>query len=385
MVHAGRVPHVRRMQAIASARALRPLILSLRDETEANRRLPAQLVAALMDAGLFRLAVARADGGLEASPLEALAVLEELAAAEASVAWIVWNNTLPGLLSKLLRAEARRELFAPPRTLMANSTRPTGRALPEDGGFRISGRWSLVSGCELADHILLRCVVPPDNALIMAFVQRSRCRIVDTWHSGGLRGTGSHDVIVDDELVRADATLAFGRPPVLDIPLYRMPFAATLSAGCGAIALGIAGAAIDGLLELAATKVSVDTGAALREKGAFLVRLARIKAQKGAARLLLHAALDRAFSACSTGQAVTLEDRAEIWAAAHHAALAAKEIVREAYDLSGAPALYTSSPLERAHRDLHAVCQHVILQELWLEDVGRVWLGAAPLAPLFAS
>jgi alkylation response protein AidB-like acyl-CoA dehydrogenase len=347
----------------------------------------------MTDAGLFRLAVPREAGGLELSPLDALAVYEELARAEASAAWIVWNNTLPGFVSKFLSADVRRELFAAPRTVMANSTRPTGRALPGEGGFRISGRWSLVSGCELADRLLLRCVVPPAGdgppagppQLIMAYVSRERCRIIDTWNSSGLRGTGSHDVSVDDVFVRAEETVAFDRPSLLDTPLFRMPFAATLAAGCGAIALGIARAAIEVLIELGSTKASVDTGAALRERGSFLGRLAQLKARHAAARLLLHAGLERAYLACSAGQPVTLEERAEVWAASHHAALAAKEIVRLAHDLAGASALYTSCPLERAHRDVHAVSQHVVLNELWQEDAGRVWIGSAPLAPLFAS
>jgi indole-3-acetate monooxygenase len=392
--------HLRLMQhdsaarsPVEAARALRPLIRELREETEAGRRLPARLVEALVDAGLFRLAVPRVDGGLEASPLDALAVYEELAGEEASAAWIVWNNTLPGFVSKFLSSDMRHELFAPPRTVMANSTRPTGRALPSAGGYRISGRWSLVSGCELADRVLLRCVVapaqdaphggPPD--LIMAYMPRESCRIVDTWHASGLRGTGSHDVVVEDELVPGEATVAFHRAPLLATPLYRMPFAATLSAGCAAIALGIARAATEAVVELARTKASVDTGAALRDRGSFLARLAQMKARQSAARLLLHSTLERAFLACSAGQPVTLEDRAEIWAASYHAALAAKDVVRLAHELLGASALYTSCPLERAHRDLHAVTQHVILQELWQEDAGRVWLEAPPLAPLFAS
>jgi hypothetical protein len=57
--------------------------------------------------------------------------------------------------------------------------------------------------------------------------------------------------------------------------------------------------------------------------------------------------------------------------------------VRTAYEQAGASALYETCPIERAHRDLHAATQHVILQELWLEEAGRVALGAAPLAPLF--
>src|SRR5258706_226880 len=81
---------------------------------------------------------------------------------------------------------ARHRLFADPGLVMANSTRPTGRAVRTSDGYRVSGRWNLVSGCELATLVLLRCVVenpgetrregPPD--LIMAYLPSEKCRVI---------------------------------------------------------------------------------------------------------------------------------------------------------------------------------------------------------------
>jgi hypothetical protein len=53
------------------------------------------------------------------------------------------------------------------------------------------------------------------------------------------------------------------------------------------------------------------------------------------------------------------------------------------YALAGASSLYTSSPLERAHRDMHAMAAHVIAQPMWLEDTGRIALGLKSLNPLY--
>jgi alkylation response protein AidB-like acyl-CoA dehydrogenase len=77
--------------------------------------------------------------------------------------------------------------------------------------------------------------------------------------------------------------------------------------------------------------------------------------------------------------------RASLFAAARFAAIHARDAVRRAYELGGTSALYVDCPLERAHRDVHAACQHIILNELWLEDAGRVWLGGAPASPMFVS
>jgi hypothetical protein len=53
------------------------------------------------------------------------------------------------------------------------------------------------------------------------------------------------------------------------------------------------------------------------------------------------------------------------------------------YEASGATALYIDCPIERAHRDIHAIMQHIVLQPMWLEEAGRVRLGLKPTHPLF--
>ncbi len=376
---------------LQSTRALAPLLHALRDETERSRRLPPPLVAALIETGLFRLAVSRMEAGLETSALGALLVFEELASREAAAAWVVWNNTLPALMSRFLSAGARRALFGSPNLVTANSTRPTGQASREGTGFRIRGRWSLVSGCELADLFLLHAVVtqppsaPGSPEMIMAYLPKDACRIVDTWHAGGLRGTGSHDVVVEDAWVAAEHCVWFLHPLQLEAALYAMPFAATLSAGCASICLGIARGALEALLSIAHTKMLTDRRVSLRDQPGFLAQVARMQSQLTAARLYLHEAVDAAWRACEAKAPVTLDQRANIWQAANYAAANAKAVVRAAYEAAGASALYESCPIERAHRDLHAVTQHVILSDLWLEEAGRVAVGSPPLAPMFLS
>jgi alkylation response protein AidB-like acyl-CoA dehydrogenase len=185
--------------ATTAARELVPLLTALRDETERERGLPAQIVERLVDTRLSRIAVAQQYDGLELPVSEALEVYEVLAAAEASVAWIVWNNSLPCFLSRFLGAATRAELFADRRWLYANSTRPTGKAVADGDGYRVSGRWSLVSGCELAEWVALACIVHDGNGPRMqapgvpeqrlAVLRRGSFEILDTWHVGGLRGT----------------------------------------------------------------------------------------------------------------------------------------------------------------------------------------------------
>ena len=144
---------------LRAARALRNTIRATRQQTEEGRRLAPQVVEGLIAGGLFRLAVPASLGGPETQPGVALQIYEELAWADASVAWIVWNNQFVGLASRYSSEAVRNEIFSDNRGIFANSTRPSGRAVVVDGGFNVSGRWSLVSGCELADWIPAMCVV----------------------------------------------------------------------------------------------------------------------------------------------------------------------------------------------------------------------------------
>jgi hypothetical protein len=81
--------------------------------------------------------------------------------------------------------------------------------------------------------------------------------------------------------------------------------------------------------------------------------------------------------------AVTDRHRADMWESGHHAAHVSKAVVKSMYEAAGTSALYVDCPIERAHRDIHAVMQHVIFSPLWLEAAGRVRLGLAPQNPIF--
>jgi indole-3-acetate monooxygenase len=378
---------------LRAAQALRTTIRATRQESEEARRPAPQVVEGLIDAGLCRLAVPASLGGHEAEPEVVLRILEELAKADASVAWIVWINQFVGLASRYSSDAVSVEVFNDARRLFAGSTRPSGKAVVVEGGFRVSGRWSLVSGCEMADWIPVMCVIiegteprmlaagVPETR--MAYLPKGAYRILDTWHAGGLRGTGSHDIVVDDVFVSAERTFSFVDPAHDDRPLSRMPFLATVCAGCAALCLGIAQAATDTLLELAVSKVQVDPFPGMRDRPWVQTLVASSAAKLASARLLLYEALGDVWAACTQGTLVTDKQRGRLWESGHHAAHAAKAVVRSMYEAAGTSALYVDCPIERAHRDIHAVMQHVVFAPLWLEAAGQIRLGLTPQNPLF--
>jgi indole-3-acetate monooxygenase len=378
---------------LCAARALRSTIRATRQQTEEARRIAPQVVEGLIEGRLFRLAVPATLGGPETQPEIALQIFEELAWADASVAWIIWNNQLVGLASRYSPEAVSTELFSDDHGIFANSTRPSGRAVVVEGGFHVSGRWSLVSGCELADWIPVMCVVhqadqprtladgEPETRMV--YLSKGSYRILDTWHVGGLRGTGSHDIVAADVFVPEERTFSFSDSARYDRPLARMPFFATVCAGCAAVCLGVAQAARDTLLELASSKVQVDPVPATRDRPLVQTLVASSGAKLAAARLLLYSALTDVWAACTQRLTVTDTQRARLWESGHYAAHVSREVVRSMYDLAGASALYIECPLERAHRDIHAVMQHVVFARFWMEAAGQVRLGLRPRNPIF--
>ena len=223
---------------LATARDFGPRILAQRDAIETSRRVPEDLARDLARAGFFRIFLPAAYGGLDLSPMDGIAIFEELAKADASVAWCVWNGNTHWIAAQL-SPEAAHAIHDDPDVITANSTRPSGQAHVADGGFRLTGRWSLVSGCELAKWMVLWSVVHDDGKprtapsggpdIRFMLVPASQCEIIDTWTVGGLRGTGSHDVAVNDVFVPAAYAAGFFDGHVLPEPRIGSPRSAGLS------------------------------------------------------------------------------------------------------------------------------------------------------------
>lgn len=377
----------------AAARRMGSRILDLRHETERDRRLPPKIVEDLVGSGLCRMGLPRAQSGLDATPVEWLEALEVLAGFEASVPWIVWNNGLVGFFARFLDEPVRAALFADADALTAQSTRPMGTAEVEGDGFRVSGRWSLVSGCELAGRLFLNCRVVEDGAPLVgpdgepetrfAFVERGDVEILDTWHVGGLRGSGSHDVGVQGALVPRAHTVTPADGSQLDAPIGRVPIMATLVAGFAAQALGVARCALDTVVEMGRTRVTPGPLPDLRDRPRAQEDVARHGAALDASRDHLQRCVAALWARAGMPGKPDPGEIARSMAAALHADDVALRAVDTMVAAAGTSALYVDSPLERAQRDLHAMMRHVAAQPTWLEDAGRVAFGLPPESPQF--
>src|SRR5579859_7989026 len=206
----------RQTSVLDNVRALLPEIRARAEEMEQARSVPRDLAEKLRTAGVFRRYVPRSHGGDEMWPDEGLTVIEELAAADASVAWVAAVGSEGPSFYAYLPADTYDKIFAAgPDVIHSGVINPTGKAVRDKGGYRFSGRWSFASGSNNADYICIHGVLddgkqaggPPATRL--GVVPAREVRIDDVWHVSGLKGTASNDIVASDLFIPDEWTGSF--------------------------------------------------------------------------------------------------------------------------------------------------------------------------------
>ena len=363
-------------------------------DVDERRAISPAVTATLKEAGVFRMLAPRSIGGLECDPLAFFDVVESASYADGSVGWCTLLGGCYAAFGGMLPSAGASEIFGDPDTIAAGAFNPNaGVAVEVEGGYRVSGHWSLGSGSCHANWYIGGGVILRNGAPVMQangvpmmrefFFPASVVSIIDTWDSTGLRGTASHDYSVDNVFVPAKHTVWFQEPPVEDGPLYRMPPIAMFATFIGAMPLGAARHALDAFIELAANKVPVLSQSVLADKQVAQATLGQAATSVDAARVYLRATLADVWQKVQGGGAPTLADRGRLWTAstyAGHTALAAAEAL---YTAAGASAVYRRSPLDRCVRDIRTAVQHVCLQLQNYELTGRHTLGRDALASVW--
>ena len=377
---------------LAAARRLEPLVAELRDRFDQDRQLPPRLVDELHAANLFRMWLPRAIGGAELPPLAFLAVIEELSRQDGSLGWCTVIPAGYGRLAGALEENVARKIFATGMGVLVGTLNPTGKAVAAPGGYRVTGRWSYGSFIGYGDWVLGNCITAdatgPRQAgdggpeFRLCLFPRTEVEVFDIWHVGGLRATGSNDFQVTDLFVPERHTIPlvdFQPPPRRPGPLYAVPMTSTFVSCIATVALGIARAAIESLIEIGAEKRTAGSSTVLRDKPMAQADLARAEALLGAGRAYLFGELGTMWEDAVAGRAIELRARAAVRLAACHATQCAIQVVDLMYQSAGGAALFQSGRLERCLRDVHAAGQHIAVNmQANLEPVGRVLFGLPP-------
>lgn len=379
---------------LAAAEAAYDLILHCRKETERSRKLAPAIVDELVELGLFRMGLPKSLGGWEDDPVETLKAYEILASAEASVAWIVWNNHLATTFGRFLDDASMRAVYSNPVHVYANSARPEGIAEIVPEGYLVSGQWSLVSGCEIADWFVLRCLVTSENSpktlgpganLKLFFIPKEDVEVIDTWEVGGLKGTGSHDIVIKGAIVKQAYAIDFDSPVAIDSAYSRLPIGCINSAGCAAMALGVLKAAMDDLIQMCRERITPGKNPDLRDRATVQATIAKSKTLLASKRTQLHNSVAAIWQEVQHKNTVTDEQLADVWAASCEAAREARAMVSEIYAVAGTSSLYKKHRIERAHRDIHAILQHGMVQPHWMNQAAMAYVGLTPTGAMFRT
>lgn len=380
------------MGPLERARALGPLLEDLAEQTEQERRLPAPVLRALHDAGLFRLLLPRSLAGGEVDPVTFVRVIEEVARHDASAAWCLCQAAGCSMTAAYLPPAAARAMFGDREAVLAWGPSLDARAVAVDGGYRVTGTWSFASGCRHATWLGGYCAIrEPDGSArrrpdgtpdgrTMLF-PAAQAALIDVWHVTGLRGTGSDTITVTDLFVPHEHTVSRDDPAERRHPgpLYCFPSGSLYASGFAGVAMGLAQTSLDAFIELAREKEPRSSRRPVRDSGLVQAQVAQAEAQLGSARVFLLDALTRIWGDVSRSASdLDLEQRVQIRLASTYGIHQAKQVVDTVHHAAGSTAVFTSSAFERRFRDMHTVTQQLQGRQAHFETVGRYLLGLPP-------
>jgi len=371
------------------------------DEIERGRRLPPGIAAAMKAAGVFGMAMPRVWGGPELDPLTQFRVIEALAMADGSVGWCAMIGCDGGYVTAFLDQDVARAMYPDILVATGAAVTTTGKAVRVPGGYRVSGRFPFVSGCQHCEWLWAGCTVIEKGVSRVdgngvpetrqCLVRLSQCEILDTWYTTGLRGTGSNDVVLHDVFVEQEHSFSFQDPKLIKRsgPLYASPF--LFLAKGSAPALGIARHAIDAVIKSAADKPArrytvgqrIEAPKMLRDDVYVQEAVGRAETLLTAARAYFFDVMGDLWTTLTDCRQPSERQLALFTSAYTHIVGVCVEVVQLVYKAAGGWAVYQKGPLDRCLRDVLTMNQHVMGTLRIYEMAGRLLLGLEPLRWLF--
>jgi alkylation response protein AidB-like acyl-CoA dehydrogenase len=353
-----------------------------REEFERLSHVPRDLIAKLKQAGVYRAATPRCFGGDALAPSAFLDMIERIAVADGSAAWVASFGSANVYLAALPLATQAHIYADGPDQVFAGGLFPVQPAQPADGGWRVNGTWKFASGCKGADWlgVGISTGAPgvPGKPRTAVF-RPHQVEIVENWDVVGMQGTGSHDLRVTDQFVADDWTFVRGGEPCVDEPLYRYPTIAYAAQVLAVVNLGLARAALDVANQMAGGRKTTTGAPQLAERAYYRIELAKAEAQLRSARAFFYDATDTVWQSILAGNPVTPEQTSLLRLAATQIAREGAEVVQRAYRLGGTMAIYRTHPLQRLLRDAMVVTQHAFLGEGNYDGAGAVFVGVPPI------
>ena len=346
--------------------ALQPMLRGNGTQAREQRRVPVENIEALQNAGFFLALQPARWGGYEMDP--GAFFLAQLAVAQScmSTAWASGIVAVHAFQIALMDLRAQQDVWgADIHTRVSSSYAPMGKVQEVDGGFRLSGRWGWSSGCDHCTWALLGAILP-DGTYRTFLVPRADYSIEDTWHSMGLQGTGSNDIVVQDAFVPDYRTHKQsdgfeGTNPGVgqdSAPLYHLPWAQIFVRVVSTPAIGAARDALSLYTELVRGKASGDVTKLAADVGTQM-RIAEARNRIEEMQTIMLANFRTMMNCLQSGESIGLQERILYRYQASLVIDKSMRVVDSLFSSAGGSSVFLGSEIQQRFLDIHTARAHV--------------------------
>ncbi|ENX34700.1 hypothetical protein F889_01989 [Acinetobacter colistiniresistens] len=340
------------------------------------------IIEKLKQIGVYRALVPKRFGGNEWSPKQFCELIEQLSKADGSVGWVASFGMSPAYLGSLPEATLAQLYKDSPDIVFAGGIFPPQPAEITDDGVVVSGRWKFSSGCMGADIVGVGISPQKDNEAQglprMAVMPANKAQIDMTWDTVGLKGTGSHDLVVKEVLVAKEWTFVRGEPSKLPEPFFKYPSLSLATQVLTVVGIGVAAAAIEEFQKLAPGKSSITGGAEIANRPVTQYEFAQAEAEFKAARVWFYDTMQIVWNEVLAGRTPSAEQISDMRLSCTHVARVCARVTRKIQMLAGMTAIYTQNPFSRFVNDTNVVTQHAFMGDATLQNAGLVSFGMKP-------
>lgn len=368
------------MAAIAE---LQPLLRERAPQTRELRKVPQESIDALQEMGFFLALQPKRYGGLEMTPQEFFKMQIALAEGCMSTAWAGGIIAIHALQVAMMDDRAQQAVWSESiHTRVSSSYAPMGKVEVVDGGFKLSGRWGWSSGGDHCTWVLVGAIVPGEGYRTF-LVPRGDYQLVDTWHSMGLEGTGSNDIVIEgcfvpDYMTHKQSDGFAGTNPGLavnDAPLYKLPWAQSFIRVVSTPAIGACKATLELYKHAVLNKASGDP-TKLAGDTQVVERIAAAMNGIDEMESLLFRNFDRMMAQVEAGEEIPLQDRILYRYQASLVISKSIGIIDSLFEVAGGHSVFTNSEIQQRFRDVHTARAHVANNPTgFARNLGGVELG----------
>jgi 3-hydroxy-9,10-secoandrosta-1,3,5(10)-triene-9,17-dione monooxygenase len=378
---------------VEAARALVPALRERRLEADELRRLPDASVADLHELGIFGSVLPTELGGENLGVDVLFEVVVALARGDGATSWCGGNWTIHNLLLCMFPLQAQQDVFGAGGSrlpLISTGFSPArGQTAPAEGGQVLSGQWDFASGVDHAEWVVV--VAMSERGPLAHLVPVGDLEIIDTWHTGGLRGTGSKDVAASEVFVPEHRLLPLASAidgdhaarELYDNPFFRVPLTSVFHTGLTGTMIGMAHGALEVFTETITAKVGGLSGIKSSTRPEVHHRIGEAAAEVNAAHLAVRATYAEMREMVAAGSEITMLARTRWRRDSGWAAKVCLQAIDRLFQVGGAHALWLDDQLLQYHRDAHAASHHYgLAYDALFMAHGQAALGQEPTVPM---